>query len=651
MLTLVDFRALVDECVEGVYLVDTTGVCVYASRAVGDLLGYDTQDIVGANFDTLVHHRRPDGSALPWIECPMFRAVVHGVEGEIGDEVLWRADGTPLAVDYRARPLRANGQLVGGVVTFHDASQRRAVAAELQGILATAGDAFVGIDHEGAITGWNAAAEALLGWTAEEAIGRPLIQTIVPARFQDEYSVGLRRLHTLDDADLPQGAVDMIVQDRSGREIAVELTIGRMRWAGRWRFHSFLRDVTEQRAVARSVESSETLHRRLAEVSGDLISRHSPDGRLLYVSPASVDLLGMPPEELLDRNAVDLVHPEDLPTVLGAQGTMREFTDREELTFRLRHRDGHWLWVEAVPSLLRDSDGTVTEIQLSTRDITDRMVREAEIEQASRLEALGRLSAGLAHEINSPIQYVGDNSRFLAEAYQELITLVGRYRELIDSTEPMPWTQRLAKIREAEAGIEFDYLQKEIPVAVDQTLEGIERVATIVRAMKAFSHPGDKEHIPADLSEALMATVTVTRPLVSSVADLEMDLAALPLVRCSIADVNQAFLNLIVNAADAIEETGLRGKIRITTAVDGGNVLVRISDNAAGIPGDVLPRIFDPFFTTKGVGQGTGQGLPLALGVIEKGHGGQLTVDTGPGGSTFTVRLPIDGRTERPESA
>jgi PAS domain S-box-containing protein len=424
-----------------------------------------------------------------------------------------------------------------------------------------------------------------------------------------------------------------------------------MRWGGQWRFHSFLRDVTEQRAVARSVESSETLHRRLTEISGDLISRHTPDGRVLYVSPASIDFVGMPPQELLARNALDLVHPEDLTAVLGDQGAMADVTDRAGLTFRLRHRDGHWLWVEAVPSLLRDSDGTVTEIQLSTRDITDRKAREAETQQASRLEALGRLSAGLAHEINSPIQYVGDNSRFLAGAYQELITLVGRYRELIDSTEPMPWVERLARIREAEAGIEFDYLQREVPVAVGQTLEGIERVATIVRAMKTFSHPGGKEHVPADLSQALMATVTVTRPQVHGVADLEMELADLPLVRCSIADVNQAFLNLIVNAADAIEETGQRGRIRITTAVDGADVLVRISDNGAGIPDDVLPRIFDPFFTTKGVGQGTGQGLPLTRGVIE-GHGGQLTVDSGPGrGTTFTVRLPIDGSMERSESA
>jgi PAS domain S-box-containing protein len=582
----------------------------------------------------------------------MYRAVMDGVGGEIEDDVLWRADGTPLAVDYRAKPLRVGGRVVGGVVTFYDASQRRAAAAELEGILATAADAFVGIDDAGAITGWNAAAEGLLGWTAEEAIGRPLMQTIVPGRYRDEYGRRLQRLRTVDEEDLPSRPVEMTAQDRSGREIAVELTIGRMRWADGWRFHAFLRDVTERRAMARELETSETLHRRLAEHSGDLISRHGLDGRLVYVSPASTELLGLTPAELLGMNARQLVHPDDLKELPKIGVEFDDTDERSEVTFRLGHRNGHWVWVEAVRSVLRDDQGKATEIQLTTRNITDRKAREAASQQASRLESLGRLSAGLAHEINSPIQYVGDNARFLAEAYQELLGLVSRYRDLIDSPEPMPWTERLARIREAEAGIEFGYLQTEIPVAVDQTLAGIERVATIVRAMKTFSHPGDKEPVPADLSEALKATVTVTRPLVRDVADLEMELADLPAVRCSIADVNQAFLNLIVNAADAIEETGERGTICVTTAVDGSDVLVRISDTGTGIPDDVLPKIFDPFFTTKGVGRGTGQGLPLARAVIENGHGGTLTVDSRPGdGTTFTVRLPIDRRPERAETA
>jgi two-component system NtrC family sensor kinase len=218
------------------------------------------------------------------------------------------------------------------------------------------------------------------------------------------------------------------------------------------------------------------------------------------------------------------------------------------------------------------------------------------------------------------------------------------YRGLLDTSNPIGWEERQARVREAEASIDFDYLEKEIPSAVAQTLEGIERVSTIVRAMKTFSHPGHKEQVPADLNEALAATVTVTRHQISGVADLSLALADLPPVRCNIADLNQVFLNLIVNAADAIEDTGRRGLITVATAVDGDDVVVRITDTGPGIPDDVRPKIFDPFFTTKDVGRGSGQGLPLARGIIHDGHGGSLAVESVVGqGSTFAIRIPIDG--------
>jgi signal transduction histidine kinase len=260
------------------------------------------------------------------------------------------------------------------------------------------------------------------------------------------------------------------------------------------------------------------------------------------------------------------------------------------------------------------------------------------------LESLGRLSAGLAHEINSPIQFVGDNARFLEDAYAELIRVVEVYRSLLDTSDPIDWMERQKRVREAEASIDFDFLRKEIPSAVEQTLEGIDRVSTIVRAMKTFSHPGHREQVPADLTEAVDATVTVTRHQISGVADLHLDLADLPPVRCNVTDLNQVFLNLIVNAADAIEETGRRGAITVATAVDGDHVVVRIRDTGAGIPDHVRSKIFDPFFTTKDVGRGSGQGLALARGVVQEGHGGSLTVESVVGeGSTFVVRVPIDG--------
>jgi two-component system NtrC family sensor kinase len=374
----------------------------------------------------------------------------------------------------------------------------------------------------------------------------------------------------------------------------------------------------------------------------DSIVTVSLDGLITYWNPAAERLYGFPRDEVLGRPVTDFewVGAPDLRDVLKGvlAGTPVSFE-----TVHVRN-DGVTVQTSLSLSRIFDQAGAVTGVVGIARDIGEQKTRDAEFHEESKLESLGRLSAGLAHEINSPIQFVGDNARFLEEAYQELIRVVEVYRGLLDTSNPIGWMERQERVREAEAGIDFDYLQKEIPSAVEQTLEGIERVSTIVRAMKTFSHPGHKEHAPADLNEAVAATITVTRHQINDVADLCLELAALPPVRCNIADLNQVFLNLVVNAADAIQETGRRGLITVSTTVDGDDVVVQISDTGCGIPDDVRSKIFDPFFTTKDVGRGSGQGLPLARGVVQEGHGGSLTVESVPGeGTTFAVRIPIRG--------
>jgi len=532
-----------------------------------------------------------------------------------------------------------------------DAAVEGVTLPQLQTVLDTAGDGFIAMAADETIVGWNTGAQELLGWTTAEITGRPLVDTIFPPQHRDSYRRGLRELRAAGDAGLPLDPVEITAMHRDGREISVEARIGRVRAGSQWRYFAFLRDITGRLAAEHSLARAEERHRLLAENSGDLITRHSPDGRLFYASEACQELLGYTPEELTAQNPWDIMHPEDAAQFGGADGAPFPLPAGRELTFRMRHRDGHWVWIEAVASLLRDEGGALEEIQVFSRNVTDRRAREARFHEESKLESLGRLSAGLAHEINSPIQFVGDNARFLAEAYQDLIRIVLFYRGLLDSSAPLAWEERRAQMRQAEEGIEFDYLQTEIPSAVEQTLHGIERVSTIVRAMKTFSHPGHQEQVPADLNEAIEATATVTRHQVNSVADLHLELAELPPVRCNIADLNQVFLNLIVNAADAIADTGEPGVITVATALDGDHVTIAITDTGGGIPDDVRSKIFDPFFTTKDVGKGSGQGLPLAHAVIHEGHGGTLTVDSTVGtGSTFTVRLPLDGKPETPDT-
>ena len=205
----------------------------------------------------------------------------------------------------------------------------------------------------------------------------------------------------------------------------------------------------------------------------------------------------------------------------------------------------------------------------------------------------------------------------------------------------------LAKVRKAEEAADCDYLLEEIPKALAQTLEGVTRVATIVRAMKEFAHPEGKEMAAADINRALQSTLTVARNELKYIADVETEFGELPLVVCNVGDLNQVFLNLLVNAAHAIGEkvgkSGQKGNIRVRTVAEGGTVLVTVSDTGCGIPEANRARVFDPFFTTKEVGRGTGQGLAIARSVVVDRHKGALTFESEEGkGTTFYVRLPVD---------
>ena len=289
-------------------------------------------------------------------------------------------------------------------------------------------------------------------------------------------------------------------------------------------------------------------------------------------------------------------------------------------------------------------------------DITERRRKELErqrmevhLRQSQKLESIGQLAAGIAHEINTPTQYVGDNTRFVKDAFPAIIQVLKAHEELVAAAKNQAVTPALlARCETLLATSDLDYLYIQIPTALAETLEGVERVSKIVRAMKEFSHPGGKEKSPADLNKAIESTVTVARNEWKYVADLKLELEKdLPLVPCFVGEFNQCILNLIVNAAHAIGDVvkknpGTKGLITVRTRHDSDHVEVRVTDTGTGIPEAARPKIFEPFFTTKDVGKGTGQGLAMIYGCIVKRHGGAVSFETETGrGSTFILRLPL----------
>ena len=291
----------------------------------------------------------------------------------------------------------------------------------------------------------------------------------------------------------------------------------------------------------------------------------------------------------------------------------------------------------------------LAEIAERKRSEQERHLMELQLRQSQKLEAIGQLAAGIAHEINTPTQYFGDNTRFFKESFESIAILLRDHKELLEAAQNDRLTPDLvARAKEVLMAADLDYLFEQVPTAINETIEGVDRISKIVRAMKEFSHPGGKEKTSADLNKAIESTVTVARGQWKYVADMKLNLdPELPRVPCFLGEFNQCVLNLLINAAHAIgdklkEKPGGLGLITVGTRRDGAWVEISVRDTGTGIPESARPHIFEPFFTTKEVGKGTGQGLSMVYCNIVKKHGGQVAFETEAGvGTCFLLRLPI----------
>jgi signal transduction histidine kinase len=293
------------------------------------------------------------------------------------------------------------------------------------------------------------------------------------------------------------------------------------------------------------------------------------------------------------------------------------------------------------------------------RLLQEKQRMEKELAQAQRMQAIGQLAAGIAHEINTPTQYIGDNARFLKDAFAEVGGLLDSFEELLQAARSDAVSDDLLRQMEAKfRSADVSYWAREIPQAIQQSLEGVAHVASIVGAMKEFSHPGNGGKRNVDLNRVISGAITLCHAEWKYVAELVTDFdPELPAVCCVPTDINSVILNLVVNAAHAI--AAVRGKggsdkgtITVRTRLDGRYAEIRVEDSGGGIPAEIRSQVFDLFFTTKEVGQGTGQGLALTQAIVVDKHGGTIDFETEVGrGTTFIVRLPIEGSVPPSEAA
>jgi PAS domain S-box-containing protein len=417
------------------------------------------------------------------------------------------------------------------------------------------------------------------------------------------------------------------------------------------------REVDERRAI--EVELREQVERSAllaAAIENDnsgitIADASDPDLPLIYANAAFTKITGYTREEVVGRNCRFLSGDDTDP---AARRQLREAIAAGEpirIELRNRRKNGESFWNQLTIFPVRNDAGEVRYFVGSQIDVSDRHAAESEraelqarMAESGKLEALGTLAGGIAHEINTPAQYVSDNIRFLESGAGDLFKLVDRAAALIAESAPsasVPFASALA-------AADIDFLRDEIPGAIAQCLDGMERIGKIVQAVKEFSYPSDKDRSLFDLTRTIEVAATVTRNQWKYVAALDLQLDPdLPPIRGDQGAINQVLVNMIVNAAHAIEAAGRGqggGRIAIATRHERDQAVIEISDDGTGIPAEHRGRVFELFFTTKPPGKGTGQGLAISHAIVVKQHGGSIDLESEPGaGTRFTIRLPIDG--------
>ncbi|MBF0562883.1 MAG: PAS-domain containing protein [Alphaproteobacteria bacterium] len=687
-------RQQLDDAIESVAdaiaVYDTENRLVICNRAY--IMGF------GGAYDVI----KPGVSFESVLRIAQKRAILFVDETEfekwLTDRLEWhrKADGQPFTVRRPDRwmQIRDTPTREGGVVTVAtDITQLKEREAELDTlrrryalILDSANEGIIGLDESGKVTFANRMAATILALPAGAMVGKPILSLVQPALVQPDRSVEESPILAACRNGVPTESGAETFCTGTGKELPVDYVVSPMydqdRVAGavllfrdatlrlqyEWTLANQQQELSRQ-VADRTAELQKEIYirtryetelrvsqNRLKAITDSLvegvmlIDRH---GRLAFTNASACHLLQCP------RNKTMLGQPLDTFMRLRTPAGIVDFADSpwmsvltENVTLRNDDAvfdlpDGKNVPV-AYACVSLASEDQERFIVVSFRDIGTLKQAQWEMLQSSRLASVGQLAAGIAHEINTPTQYIGDNLSYIRDGLKRLRQTIEAARELADGVSGHPGlTPALTRFRDTMATAKVGRVLEELPGAIDESLEGVARIAHIVLSMKEFSHPGTTVKTATDINRALESTLTVSRNAWKQVAEVEQCFdPALPKVVCHGGEMNQVYLNLILNAAQAIEMSGkpLPGRIVITTRAAAGWVEVIVADNGPGVPKASRDRIFDMFYTTKEVGKGTGQGLAICRDVVVNKHGGSLELsDALDGGAIFTVRVPVNG--------
>ena len=669
--------AILEATPDFVGICDLEGRAVYINKAGRKMVGIDENEDI-SNIQVAQFTAASARSTLN-------QAIATAVSGGFwsGETTFVSASGLEIPISQVIISHSAPGDKLPYISTIaRDISDRFQAEQALQlsqarfaGILEIADDAIISVDADQKIILFNQGAERIFGWTAAEAIGQSL-SLLLPEAFAAPHSQlvsnfggGVKRARKMGSRK------EIFARRRDGTEFPAEASISKLEVAGEIIFTAILRDVTASRQAEEFVRQSEERYRSLAMATAQLV--WTTDGQGKPIAPIDwMAYTGQSFEEATE-NWTSAIHPDDRQITAQAWMRAAETKSLYEVEHRLRAADGSYrhFWVRGVPVLAED--GSIREWVGTHTDISDRVlvlealkqsegqyrsqaaklekaVRElhqtqTQLIQTEKISSLGQLVAGVAHEINNPINFIYGNITHATEYATDLLGLLHLYQEKYPN--PVP------EIVEAAADLDIDFLMEDFTKILESMKLGADRIRDLVVSLRNFSRLDESQMKLVDIHEGIESTLLILQhrlkgnPLRPAI-EIIKEYGNFPKVECYVGQLNQVFMNLLGNAIDALEDYNRKrsskeiyanpNRIRISTSANSHTLTIRIADNGVGINQEVIGKLFDPFFTTKPVGKGTGLGLSISYQIIVEKHRGKLQCISAPGeGAEFVIEIPL----------
>lgn len=542
--------------------------------------------------------------------------------------------------------------------------QKKALIDRLSNIIEAVPDAVITADHETKIVFFNSASQKLFGYLSEELSGMPL-SNILPEKYCTSYPEVVNATGEKDGLSHISGSIEVVGQRKDGSKFPAQLLSSAWRSDEKTYRTYVIHDLTEKKRKEEDlhkskekmgkeyedltqlflqVESIKKEWERTIDCVGDLIVLTDEHGKIRRCNKTFKEIAKRPYEDILGKDWGELLFGRHIETsAFGSQGTelFHPPSSRWFIIKAYPFRDARNREISGEAVMMHDS----TELRAITRELEKKNVEleqayadlkaaQSRILQQEKMASIGQLAAGVAHEINNPIGFISSNLGTLDKYISKITEFLKIQSEVLDSVsvEKSVSDNLMAKRKQ----LKLDYVISDVWQLIKESLDGADRVKKIVQDLKSFSRT-DEEYKLADINAGIESTISIVWNEIKYKAVLKKECGNIPLTQCNLGQLNQVFMNILVNAAHAIEK---QGAIVVKTWHDSGQIYISISDTGSGIPEDKLGRIFEPFFTTKDVGKGTGLGLSIAYEIIKK-HNGDITVESAAGkGTTFTIRIP-----------